>query len=127
MEYFSRLAGSSAHVQQADLDFNYQRRFPHIFLNGPYNAYGYDAGLNNEMKLVDDHTWTLNWMVEWSPNGSVVQANVWGINPDGMPDQSFVLGKQIDEENGFTMEWLRGCVSQSRRRIEKLSCCTVVS
>ena len=63
VEYFSKLAGSSDHVQQADLDVKYQRRFPHIFLNGPYNAYGYDAGLNNEMNLVGDNEWSLDWMV----------------------------------------------------------------
>lgn len=92
VEYFSRLAGSSDHVQHADLDFDYQRRLPHIFLNGPFNSYGYDAGLNNEMKLTDHHEWSLAWMVEWSPNGSVVQANVWGMNPDGQPDQTWVFG-----------------------------------
>jgi alpha-1,3-glucan synthase len=92
VEYFSKLAGSSDHVQQADLDVEYQRRFPHIFLNGPYNAYGYDAGLNNEMKLVGDNQWSLDWMVEWNEKGSLAQANVWGINPDGNPDKTYVMG-----------------------------------
>ncbi|KAK4501124.1 hypothetical protein PRZ48_006930 [Zasmidium cellare] len=91
VEYFSRLAGSSAHVQQADLHSR-QRRFPSMFLNGPYNSYGFDAGLDNRFKLRDNNEWTLHWMTEWSPRGSVAQINVWGINPDGKPDQTIVLG-----------------------------------
>lgn len=31
-------------------------------------------------------------MTEWSNHGSVAQINVWGINPDGQPDQTMVLG-----------------------------------
>ena len=92
VEYFSKLAGSSDHVQQADLNVEYQRRFPHIFLNGPYNAYGYDAGLNNKMNLVGDNLWSLDWMVEWNEHGTVAQANIWGINPDGNPDKTYVMG-----------------------------------
>jgi alpha-1,3-glucan synthase len=63
-----------------------------MFLNGPYNQYGYDAGLNNEVKLIDVQTWKHNWMVEWSSNGSLAQINIWGINPDGQPDQTVVYG-----------------------------------
>ena len=92
VEYFSRLAGSSDHVQQSDSGKATPRRFPHLALNGPYNQYGYDAGLSNEMKLEDDFTWTKHWMVEWSNNGSLAQINVWGINPDGKPDQTYVMG-----------------------------------
>ncbi|RMZ83748.1 hypothetical protein DV738_g938, partial [Chaetothyriales sp. CBS 135597] len=92
VEYFSRLSGSSAYVQEADSSKHSARRFPHLFLNGPYNGYGYDAGLPNEMELKDDFTWSKHWMVEWSNSGALAQLNVWGINPDGKPDQSFVLG-----------------------------------
>ena len=93
VEYFSRLGGSSDHVQEADNGQGVkQRRFPHMFLNGPYNQYGYDAGLNNQMKLSADNEWTHDWMVEWSMNGSLAQINVWGINPDGKPDQTQVFG-----------------------------------
>lgn len=35
VEYFSRFAGSSDHVQQGDIGSR-PRRFPHMFLNGPY-------------------------------------------------------------------------------------------
>ncbi|RMZ85978.1 hypothetical protein DV737_g212, partial [Chaetothyriales sp. CBS 132003] len=92
VEYFSRLVGSSDYVQESDSADVTPRRFPHLFLNGPYNLYGYDAGLSNKMKLEDDYTWTKHWMVEWSNNGSLAQINVWGIDPDGKPDQSFVMG-----------------------------------
>ncbi|KAK3713913.1 Cell wall alpha-1,3-glucan synthase ags1 [Vermiconidia calcicola] len=91
VEYFSSLAGSSDHVQQADVDSK-QRRFPNMFLNGPYNQYGYDAGLNNKVQLSGDNEWTHNWMVEWSAHGSLAQLNIWGVNPDGQPDQSAVYG-----------------------------------
>lgn len=91
VEYYSRFAGTSDHVQEADLGSK-ARRFPHLFLQGPYNAYGYDAGLDNQLTLVDDHTWAKDWMVEWSANGTVAQVNVWGMNPDGFPDATVVMG-----------------------------------
>lgn len=82
VEYYSRLGGSSDHVQQADVN-SPRRRFPNMWLNGPYNEYGFDAGLNNKVELIDDYTWSHHWMVEWSKNGSVAQLNVWGIDPNG--------------------------------------------
>ena len=89
-EYWSRLAGSSSHVQQGDLDYDTPRRFPHLFLNGPYNQYGYDAGLDNVLHQVKSSArWEHHFMTEWP---AIAQINVWGINPDGKPDQSFVLG-----------------------------------
>ncbi|KAF7509611.1 hypothetical protein GJ744_007649 [Endocarpon pusillum] len=90
LEYWSRLAGSSDHVQQGDLDSKQTpRRFPHLFLNGPYNQYGFDAGLKNDLQLEGDQRWKHTFMTEWP---AVAQINVWGVNPDGQPDQSFVLG-----------------------------------
>lgn len=87
-EYFSRMAGSSDHVQEGDLGGN-ARRFPHLFLNGPYNQYGYDAGLANELSHVGDSEWSRHFMTEWP---ALAQLNVWGINPDGKPDQTNVMG-----------------------------------
>lgn len=94
VEYFSRLAGSSDHIQQGDLGYHTSRRFPHLFLNGPYNQYGYDAGLDNEMTLSENSTWHHHFMTEWSPSpsGVLAQINVWGVNPDGKPDQTIVMG-----------------------------------
>ncbi|KPI41393.1 Cell wall alpha-1,3-glucan synthase ags1 [Cyphellophora attinorum] len=99
VEYFSRLGGSSDHVIQGDVGKGVKaRRFPHMFLNGPYNQYGYDAGLNNKMSLSADNTWTHHWMTEWSLSGALAQINIWGINPDGKPDASWVLG-DIDSDS----------------------------
>lgn len=99
VEYFSPLVGQSDIVQQGDIDVSAkQRRFPHLFWNGPYNQYGYDAGLDNEMTHTADGIWEHHFMAEWMKSGVVAQINVWGINPDGKPDQSFVLG-DIDQDS----------------------------
>lgn len=91
VEYWNRLSGSSDYVQQGDLDWDVDtpRRFPHLFWNGPYNQYGYDAGLKNDLALDKDGRWKIKFMAEWPAKG---QINVWGINPDQKPDQSGVYG-----------------------------------
>ncbi|KAJ5297808.1 hypothetical protein PENANT_c012G02402 [Penicillium antarcticum] len=91
VEYWNRWTGSSDYVQQGDVDPKQTpRRFPHLFFNGPYNQYGYDAGLRNQAELNDDTGyWNYHFTSEWPAVG---QLNVWGINPDGKPDQSMVLG-----------------------------------
>lgn len=99
VEYFSPIVGQSDIVQQGDVDTKTkQRRFPHLFWNGPYNQYGYDAGLDNAMLHSDDNTWEHHFMAEWMKTGILAQINVWGINPDGKPDQSFVFG-DIDQDS----------------------------
>ncbi|KAJ0345248.1 hypothetical protein COL922a_014931, partial [Colletotrichum nupharicola] len=89
VEYWSKLTGSSSYVQEGDYGVDRQRRFPHLFFNGPYNQYGYDAGLDNEVKQDIDGYWKYRLRVEFPAQG---QFNVWGMNPDGEPDQSFVFG-----------------------------------
>lgn len=91
VEYWNKLTGSSDYVQEGDVDWKhkYKRRFPHLFFNGPYNRYGYDAGLDNVVKQDNDGVWKFRFMAEWPAQG---QLNVWGINPDGKPDQSYVYG-----------------------------------
>ena len=92
VEYHSRMTGSSDHVQHADLGRQDlpPRRFPHLFWQGPYNQFGFDAGLNNEIVLDNkDGLWKFNFMTEWP---AIAQVNVWGMNPDGQPDQTGVLG-----------------------------------
>ena len=92
-EYYTRHGGSSDHVQQGDSGKDAkQRRFPHMFLNGPYNGYGFDAGLDNELKHTDNGEWSRHWQLEWSEHENLAQVNVWGMNPDGQPDQTMVLG-----------------------------------
>ena len=92
VQYWSRLAGSSGHFQAGDLDLpasSPPRRFPHLFLHGPFNQYGFDEGLPNEMKMGSDGLWKFDFMSEWPAD---VALNVWGMNPDGQPDQTKVYG-----------------------------------
>jgi alpha-1,3-glucan synthase len=90
-QYYSKLAGSSHHQQEGDLDVSrLPRRFPHLFVNGHFNAFGFDSGIPNQMTQ-DPETgiWTWEFMAEW-PTG--LQFNVWGLNPHGLPDQTFIFG-----------------------------------
>ena len=93
VQYWSSLTGSSSHVQDGDLDLPNEypptRRWPHVFMMGPFNLYGFDAGIDNQMKLTTDGLWTYDFMADWP---ALVQVNLWGINPDGQPDQSYVYG-----------------------------------
>lgn len=94
VHYWSRMTGSSDHVQHADLgrDKLPPRRWPHAFLQGSWNQYGYDGGLPNEMKLESNGLWTFSLVAEW-PTELIV--NVWGMNPDGYPDKSQAFGDVV--------------------------------
>ncbi|KAI4100361.1 MAG: hypothetical protein LQ339_005534 [Xanthoria mediterranea] len=91
VQYWNRMTGSSDHIQRGDLGRQDlpARRFPHLFWQGPYNQYGFDAGIDNEIRLHDDGLWKFHFMTEWP---AIAQVNVWGINPDGQPDQTGVYG-----------------------------------
>ncbi|KKY23936.1 putative alpha-glucan synthase [Phaeomoniella chlamydospora] len=91
VEYWDRISGSSAYVQHGDLDYDGpRRRYPHFYWNGPYNQYGYDRGLENHFTQESDTgLWKFRFMADWP---AVAQFNVWGMNPDGKPDQTYVLG-----------------------------------
>ncbi|EKG16141.1 Glycosyl transferase family 1 [Macrophomina phaseolina MS6] len=89
VQYWGRLSASSAHQQEGDLDSEKIRAFPHLFVNGPYNQYGYDAGLANKMAHNETGYWHFDLAAEWPAK---FQFNVWGMNPDGKPDQSFIYG-----------------------------------
>ncbi|KAK4119093.1 glycosyltransferase family 5 protein [Parathielavia appendiculata] len=90
-QYFSKLAGSSHHQQEGDLDaFALPRRFPHLFVNGHFNAFGFDTGIPNEMKQRErTGAWSIDLMAEWP---TALQFNVWGVNPDGLPDMTWIFG-----------------------------------
>lgn len=92
-QYWGGLSGSSATLQHADLGRETlpPRRWPHIFAQGPFNQYGFDAGLKNEFELDSDGRWKLHFMNEWS-GANTFQLNVWGMNPDGQPDATAVYG-----------------------------------
>lgn len=101
VQYWSSALGSSSILQQGDASpdtavsarsgapSSKARRFPHVFIEGDYNQFGFDAGLHNEMSLGDEGTWEMHFMDEWP---STFQINVWGINPDGKPDATYILG-----------------------------------
>ena len=96
VQYWSRLTGSSDHVQHADLGIGSRpRQFPHVFLDGVFNQHGYDEGVANQMQMRNDNIWVFNFLNEWPAQVSV---NLWGINPDGQPDQTRVYG-DIDGDN----------------------------
>ncbi|KAJ5534138.1 hypothetical protein N7527_000392 [Penicillium freii] len=90
VQYFSRLTGSSDYIQEGDYGSDTVRRFPHLWFNGPYNQYGYDAGMDSKMKY-DSKTsrWTYDFVYEWPAIG---QLNVWGTDSAGNPDTSEVYG-----------------------------------
>lgn len=101
VQYWSRLAGSSDHVQHADLDAEEHpvpRRFPHFFLHGPFNQYGFDDGLRSQMRQDKTGLWKANFMTEWP---ATVALNVWGMNPDGQPDRTAVYG---DVDGDFVLD-----------------------
>ncbi|KAJ5998275.1 hypothetical protein N7451_006085 [Penicillium sp. IBT 35674x] len=92
VQYFSRLTGSSDYIQEGDYGWkeNSVRRFPHLWFNGPFNQYGYDAGVDNQMRF-DPKTlrWNYDFVYEWPAVG---QLNAWGIDPSGVPDNTEVYG-----------------------------------
>ncbi|PIG87989.1 hypothetical protein AARAC_004507 [Aspergillus arachidicola] len=94
VEYWNKLTGSSDYAQEGDSGYDHPRRFPHLFFNGPFNQYGYDAGLDNVVRQDSDGLWKFRFMAEFPAQG---QFNVWGMNPDGQPDQSYVFG-DIDDD-----------------------------
>jgi alpha-1,3-glucan synthase len=90
VQYWTAMGGSSDHYVHGDLDSDLPpRRFPNIFLMGPFNRFGLDAGLSNKMQLDSDGVWKIDFMDEWPAQ---VQLNAWGINPDGKPDVSEIYG-----------------------------------
>jgi alpha-1,3-glucan synthase len=116
VHYWSQKTGSSDHVQHADLERGGlpPRRFPHISVQGDFNQYGYDGGLPSEMKLRSDGLWSYDLVTDFP---SYLVFNVWGMNPDGIPDKSQSLG---DVDGDHVLDWVppdslaRNLVSISR-------------
>ena len=102
VHYWSQITGSSDHVQHADLSHTDlpARRWPHVFLQGLWNKFGYDGGLANEMTLQSDGIWHMDLIAEW-PNNLIF--NVWGMNPDGQADKSMAFG---DVDGDGVLDWV---------------------
>ncbi|KAJ5701605.1 hypothetical protein N7488_009153 [Penicillium malachiteum] len=91
-QYWSKLTGSSAHWQHGDTKWadNPPRRFPNFWIEGEFNQYGYDAGYSNQMALSNTTgQWEIHFMGEWPQQ---VAFNAWGLNGNGLPDQTQVFG-----------------------------------
>ena len=89
LQYWSEKAGSSDHIQHGDANTaQIARRWPHAFVQGEWNEYGYDDGLVDKMALTEDG-WTFVLAAEWPQNFSI---NVWGMDPDGAPDKIKIFG-----------------------------------
>ncbi|KAL8647173.1 MAG: hypothetical protein Q9226_006541, partial [Calogaya cf. arnoldii] len=74
VQYWNRMTGSSNHIQHGDLD---RQDLP------PRRC------IDNEVRLHKDGLWKYHFMTEWP---AFAQLNVWGMNPDGQPDQTGVYG-----------------------------------
>ena len=92
VQYWNRMAGSSDHFQHGDADWDGkpERRFPNMWLEGEFNQFGYDSGYANQMTLSNTSGhWEFEFMAEWQMN---FQLSAWGMNPDGLPDETQVYG-----------------------------------
>ncbi|KAJ4049008.1 hypothetical protein NW756_006221 [Fusarium oxysporum] len=89
VQYWSQLHSSSSFMQAGDSSNQFERRFPHLFVEGTFNKFGFDAGVANQMSQISDGVWQMHLMDEWPTQ---FQLNVWGMNPDGKPDASWVYG-----------------------------------
>ena len=95
VQYFSSTLGSSDHIQHGDLsEPQLARRFPHLFLQGLFNQFGTDIGVDNTMKPEADGIWSFDLTTEWPDS---LQANEWGLDPDGKADVTAVFG-DIDRD-----------------------------
>lgn len=89
VQYYSQPLGSSAFIQHGDYGVEYNRQFPHLFLYGDFNDWGFDQGVKAQMTQTGNNSWHRHFMYEWPAQ---VQVNVWGINPDGKSDATFIYG-----------------------------------
>ena len=100
VQYWSQLLGSSSFVQHGDDTYDGTRWLPHLWANGDFNQFGYDGGYENTLKRTEDGLLEWHYMDEWPGQ---VQLNVWGMNPDGQPDQTYTYG---DIDGDFVLDRL---------------------
>jgi alpha-1,3-glucan synthase len=91
IQYWSKKTGSSDHIVEGDIHGSEYpvRRYPHFFIHGSFNQYGFDQGLENRMTQMDNGSWIFDFMAEWPTQ---FQLNVWGMADDGQPDLSIAMG-----------------------------------
>jgi alpha-1,3-glucan synthase len=64
VQYWSRIAGSSATEVHADYDYTGQRRFPQLMARGAFNNWGYDSGTNADLEN-DNGVWSIPVSCRW--------------------------------------------------------------
>ncbi|RMZ91848.1 hypothetical protein DV736_g892, partial [Chaetothyriales sp. CBS 134916] len=103
LQYWSAATGSSDHVQHSDLEWSDRpaRRWPHAWVEGDFNQWGFDGGLETHMSQDDLGTWNYHLFTEWPAN---ITINVWGMNPDGLPDKSAAYG-DLDRDGVLDLVW----------------------
>lgn len=112
VQYWSQMSGSGDQIQHGDLVTSAsqkQRRWPHAWVFGTWNTWGYDDGLDNAMQLttpaVDVGNATgSNWAFDLAAEfPTSIQVNVWGMNPDSLPDKTLEFG---DVDGDGVLDWL---------------------
>ncbi|EPX71067.1 alpha-1,3-glucan synthase Mok13 [Schizosaccharomyces octosporus yFS286] len=88
VQYWNRITASPNHIQEGSI--GKLGSFPHLYMNGPYNEWGFDAGIPNKLKFNDDFTWRKSIISEIFP--SKLQFNVYNVDEYGRPDQKRVYG-----------------------------------
>ncbi|KAJ3903941.1 modular protein with glycoside hydrolase family 13 and glycosyltransferase family 5 domains [Lentinula edodes] len=78
VQYWSQAALSTAAVVHADYGYSgYPRRVPQFLARGPFNDWGFDKGLANQMTQNSEGKWELEIMAQWP---TYVQLNVFGFD-----------------------------------------------
>lgn len=71
VQYWSQLTGSSDHIVEGDVGSGQsRRRYPHFFVHGSFNQYGYDQGLPNKMAQSKNGTWEFDFLDSGHHNSS---------------------------------------------------------
>jgi alpha-1,3-glucan synthase len=91
VQYWSQKTGSADHIVEGNLHGSDlpPRRYPHFFVHGSFNQYGFDGGIENKMRQLDNGSWIYDFMAEWPTQ---FQLNVWGMAANGQPDLSAAMG-----------------------------------
>ncbi|KAM0701921.1 hypothetical protein Q7P35_010831 [Cladosporium inversicolor] len=91
VQYWSKMTGSADHIVEGNIHGSTlpPRRYPHFFVHGSFNQYGFDAGIENKMHQLDNGSWVYDFMAEWPTQ---FQLNVWGMAENGQPDLSTAMG-----------------------------------
>ena len=112
VQYWSQLAGSSDHEQQGDLsnpdakgDGVPPRRYPHFFIQGEFNEFGYDQGVPAVMQQDEKGIWQYDYVNEYP---SKFMTNVWGMNANGKRDLTRAFG---DVDNDTVLDLLNPVTS----------------